>query len=379
MHDRGLYRSWLFEEERRLFCNLGWLMASHTTTGEWKSFELRMRRRRAERLLLRAGTAADAGRLDEARDCIEEVRHLAPNLPGIAAVERKLSVPQPPSHVARRRLAALLIASGMVLAATLAWTVAAMRTTAPLPTALDLRGEASSVPIEADRVSAPVEAETVPAVTTTPAAPTPAATAEAPPQRDEADEPVPTAGPPEALPVVAAPPPVVPRRTPAAAVPASLEVPAAATLELPGAPDRIAEPPVTPSTAAPSTIAPPATPVSTVAPPRVDDTSAVRGVLDRYAAAYSDLDADAAHQVWPGVDRSTLARAFDGLASQRVTLGNCRINVTGETARATCSGSTTWAPKVGDTSPRTDRRNWSFDLARAAGDWRIRSARVQNR
>jgi hypothetical protein len=112
---------------------------------------------------------------------------------------------------------------------------------------------------------------------------------------------------------------------------------------------------------------------------RSDDRTAVRSVLDRYAAAYSDLDAAAAQQVWPGVDRATLARAFDSLASQRVTLANCRIDVTGETARASCIGSATWAPKVGDTAPRTDPRAWSFDLSRAGGDWRIVNARVQNR
>ena len=65
-------------------------MGSHTSTGEWQSFEARMRRRRAERLALRADVAADAGCREEAEACIEEGRRLAPSLPAFARVEQKL-------------------------------------------------------------------------------------------------------------------------------------------------------------------------------------------------------------------------------------------------------------------------------------------------
>jgi hypothetical protein len=105
----------------------------------------------------------------------------------------------------------------------------------------------------------------------------------------------------------------------------------------------------------------------------------VRSVLSRYASAYSTLDAAAAHRVWPGVNRAALARAFDSLASQQISLGDCRIDVAATNARARCAGSATWAPKVGGGEARTEARDWTFELARAANGWQIVSARVQNR
>ena len=105
----------------------------------------------------------------------------------------------------------------------------------------------------------------------------------------------------------------------------------------------------------------------------------MRAVLTKYAAAYSHLDAAAAQAVWPGVNRPALSRAFDGLASQRVTLDRCNIDLSAATARATCAGSATWSPKIGNGGPRTEIRTWSFQLAKAGADWQIVAARVQNR
>jgi hypothetical protein len=105
----------------------------------------------------------------------------------------------------------------------------------------------------------------------------------------------------------------------------------------------------------------------------------VRRVLNRYASAYSELDANAAQRVWPGVNRAALSRAFDALASQRVSLGDCKVQVAAATAQARCAGSATWSPKVGNAAPRTEQRNWTFELARAGNGWQIVSARVQNK
>lgn len=110
---------------------------------------------------------------------------------------------------------------------------------------------------------------------------------------------------------------------------------------------------------------------------RPSDDAAVRGILDRYAEAYSRLDASAAQEVWPAVNRSALSRAFDGLASQQVSLERCDVDVHGITARAICAGSATWAPKIGNGNSRTEPRNWTFQLAKAGTDWQIVSARVQ--
>jgi hypothetical protein len=105
---------------------------------------------------------------------------------------------------------------------------------------------------------------------------------------------------------------------------------------------------------------------------------AVQAVLNRFASAYTALDADAAERVWPTVNRGALARAFDGLASQRVSLGDCRIDVTGSKARARCAGSATWSPKVGS-GMHTESRVWTFDLVRVGAGWQILSARAQNK
>ena len=102
------------------------------------------------------------------------------------------------------------------------------------------------------------------------------------------------------------------------------------------------------------------------------------GVLNRYASAYSRLDASAAPEVWPAVNRSALSRAFDSLASQRVSLDRCAVDVRGTSALARCAGSATWSPKIGNGGSRTEARNWTFQLAKAGTAWQIVSARVQN-
>jgi hypothetical protein len=96
-------------------------------------------------------------------------------------------------------------------------------------------------------------------------------------------------------------------------------------------------------------------------------------VLSKYERAYSSLDASAASAVWPGVDQAALARAFQGLASQRVSLKSCDVTVNGIAARAQCSGTATWVPRVGG-GARTAARQWEFDLRKRDGDWEIQRA-----
>jgi hypothetical protein len=100
------------------------------------------------------------------------------------------------------------------------------------------------------------------------------------------------------------------------------------------------------------------------------DSAAIRRTLTRYEAAYSDLDASAARAIWPTVDERALARAFDGLASQRISLSACEVLVTGATARATCSGAATWTAKVGG-GPQTQPRRWEFELKNTGDSWQI--------
>jgi len=107
-----------------------------------------------------------------------------------------------------------------------------------------------------------------------------------------------------------------------------------------------------------------------------DQSAGVRAALSRYETAYSKLDVEAVHSVWPSLDERALMRAFEGLSSQRVSLGSCTVDVNGNAARADCAGTAAWTPKVGG-GERTTSRKWTFDLTESDGTWRI--VRVQAR
>jgi hypothetical protein len=129
-----------------------------------------------------------------------------------------------------------------------------------------------------------------------------------------------------------------------------------------------------PAAPAPASTAAPAAPAATSS---AIETSAVRGVLDGYADAFSTLNADATQRVWPGVDVRGLRRAFDQLSTQNITFNRCEVNASGETAQAVCTGRATWVPKVGDRSPKSEPRTWRFALGRDDGEWVIDGVQVQ--
>ena len=106
------------------------------------------------------------------------------------------------------------------------------------------------------------------------------------------------------------------------------------------------------------------------------DESQVRAALRRYEVAYSTLNVGSVQAVWPGVDARSLARAFDGLQSQRISLGQCAISMDGATARAECGGSATWTPRIGS-GTRTANRAWTFELRNVGGSWEIVRVRVR--
>jgi len=313
------------------------MMASHTATGEWKSFEGRMRQRRVERLLLRADVAIEEGYPEDARACLTEARELAPGLRAIDEIQQRLdaagSFLLPPASFRLRALSVgLFTCSLMGIAAFVAFPRAHEAPAPAIAETANLRGVAPAIVVPTG--SSPVfrlKAETPETASRpkadAPRSPAPAANRDMPAEvRFDVRPPVV-----DALPAAA--------------------LPAAAPLTLPAA--------------------------AADAPP--PSAEGVRRTLDRYAAAYSALDADAAQRVWPAVNRAALARAFDALASQRVSLNECRIDVRDTTARARCAGSATWAPRIGDGSSRTEAREWTFDLVRAGTDWRILSARAQNK
>ncbi len=357
-------------------------MGSHTATGEWKSFEIRMRRRRAERLVLRADVAASEGCLEEARALIDEARTLWSSSPGLADVEGRIDAAATPlfdtsvddaSHRTWTRLAVAAICVAC------AGGGAAILLARPRPP-LDARDEHAIV----DSIAAPEAAP----ITAAAPVDTVADPEKAPLTDLAATDPVPIRALPartqDAAPVSDLPRPSI-EMPPASPPSERVATPSPAADETPI--DRAG--PIAASVAAPVEASVAAPVVTSVAAPVVTSVAApidvqpppdalVRGALAGYAKAYSNLDVDAAQRIWPSVDRDGLARAFESLASQRVSLGDCRIQVDGSAARARCAGSATWRPKVGG-GERTDRRSWTFELEKAPAGWQIVSARVQNR
>ena len=108
----------------------------------------------------------------------------------------------------------------------------------------------------------------------------------------------------------------------------------------------------------------------------IDDAAMVRDTLQRYRRAYSNLDARLAHAVFPILDEGALAHAFANLQSQTLEYDSCSVDVRGESARAICRGSARYVPSIGNRTPRTERRVWTFTLEKANDDWKIASART---
>jgi hypothetical protein len=107
--------------------------------------------------------------------------------------------------------------------------------------------------------------------------------------------------------------------------------------------------PVTAPSPAPSPSAPVSAATPTPSAGLTDDTRAVAVALNRYQEAFSALDVNAAHAVWPNVDVKALARAFDQLEEQTFQLEGCNITVAGARAQADCGGNARYIRKVGNT------------------------------
>src|SRR5687767_13031732 len=65
-------------------------ISSHTATHQWQSFEFRMRHRRAERCVLRAEMALEAGFEEDAREALDEAARLNSENPKLAALRAEL-------------------------------------------------------------------------------------------------------------------------------------------------------------------------------------------------------------------------------------------------------------------------------------------------
>jgi hypothetical protein len=109
----------------------------------------------------------------------------------------------------------------------------------------------------------------------------------------------------------------------------------------------------------------------------VNDELIIRQTLERYRSAYNGLDARSAQAVYPALNQTALARAFDSLQSQSLAFDACDMQVGGWSATATCHGSTRYVPKIGDHALHTEPRVWSFTLSKNGDLWKIENARTE--
>ncbi|HEX5475458.1 MAG TPA: hypothetical protein VFX12_12415 [Vicinamibacterales bacterium] len=356
--------------------------APHIATGQWQTFELRMRRRRADGCLRRAEAALAAGRLDDARGAVAEARGLDPDSTQAALIDARLAAWTPPVAPARSASTGLPLVVILLLACSAglgAWLVLTRPTSpvriapirfAPLATSSGVPSLPGSdlplAPLPERRAAPASDASSTPGPSVAPAAATirnePAPQSHADSTESERPSRVTTAPPVN----VSTPDPRPPDE-------ASTEPPAV-TQPLPLA---TVAPPPAPAPAQPLPVS--AVPAPPSAVPSTTETEAqVRRVLAAYASAYDRLDAAAARAVWPGVDAAALAHAFEGLASQHVALGTCQIDLHTAGARANCRGTATWSPRIGGGS-QTQARRWTFELAGGNGAWHIVSARTESR
>lgn len=301
---------------------------SHTSTDQWQSFEIRMRQRRAERCRLRALLALQAGFPEDARTALDEARGLDGSIPDFETFAASIEPVTQPRRL--RPLATLALIGAAIVAAgdtrpAVDVTPASIVAAVPPPPATpqpSVRVEQISVPASVENTRTEQKSMAV-AV----AKPAPVAA-------------VATRGISEPLPASA---PLTPVEH---ATPTALPDLGSANLDPPSVD---AEP---------------------------DQEPRVRAVLARYERAYSTLDAHAARTVWPTVDTASLARAFDALASQRVSLGACAVTLEGATANAECRGTASWTPKVGS-GTHSGSRTWQFRLQNDGGEWHIVRAQMR--
>ena len=371
----------------------------------WSSFEFRMRQRRAARLMERAQQAIEDGRFEEAEAALVEAREIGKDAQDVDVLEAALATRRNPvlelppdlplsdttvsvsSTNSPHRGWGLAAAAAVVLAG--AGLAYARYWNAPAPVVTPTRASAPAV-VPVGTLGAPtndridrlnIVRETITARIATPRL-----------GEDELPKLPPYPSPPIAAPAPEPDPVVMAVNRPVPEPPPSTPLEARPTLPVESQPGPAAPPPPVrafiPDSSPMTALRPDAPPArvessapaarETAAPaePAVRDETVVLSVLQRYEAAYSNLDAAAASAVWPAVDRGALARAFNGLASQRVSLGDCDISVNGPSARATCSGSATWRPKVGGGS-HTENRRWNFELRKAGENWKIEKAVIR--
>jgi len=178
--------------------------------------------------------------------------------------------------------------------------------------------------------------------------------------------------------------PVAAANSAPAAVAPAVSIPTAAVSTAspptPSSPTASAPPVTAAATAATTPTAATVTPAAAASPTAAvlaPDTRAVLGTLYRYQEAFSTLDSNAAQQVWPDADVRALDRAFNQLAQQTFDLRSCDVGVAGARAEAVCTGTASYARKVGNKTMRVEARRWRFALRRDGSEWLIDRVEVR--
>jgi hypothetical protein len=104
------------------------------------------------------------------------------------------------------------------------------------------------------------------------------------------------------------------------------------------------------------------------------ETDEILEAVKQFQIAYERLDPELTRAIWPTVNARALARAFDGLRSQRVAFERCQVTVDDDAGQALCWGTITYVPRVGGQFARTESRLWIFDLTNWNRRWLIANA-----
>jgi hypothetical protein len=386
-------------------------------------FEERAKRRRVDRRIDAARAAIAHGKVRDAASALDEVRELDPNLPELVSLEAAYASlrgsqtrPRRGPWVAAAAAFAVMVLgaswieeSGALQSRRVAALIPLVQPAAPEPIGSPEPASApSGEPDDAASVIAtsgsepenPANSVVPPAPSPTPASvqrsagtDVPAPVPPSPPHPDLAAPPSePPTEPAKPAPTTAVtPPPVQPATPPAAQQETASAAPAPITRALPPPSSPALEAPVVPAESVPNRVArstPVPSTVSSGSPtagmpsPGVvsavnQDELQVKQALQRYRTAYEGLDARSAQAVWPAVNQVALARAFDGLESQRLTFEACSVQLLGDHASATCRGTARYVPKIGSREPRIEPRVWSFALRKIGAEWKIDSARTE--
>jgi len=373
------------------------------STPQWQSFEIRMRARKAERCVQRAIAALESGSTADAAVALEEARDLDPSNPHLADIAATLDLLKNPPPEPRAGfwtsaavilwLVVLAVAGWQLWAHRADWTffsttpqsvdgsttvpnVAAAEVAPPAATAAtvsSLRAVVETTLVRPEAVPVVDDSQIDDPVVESPPVPARAVATSVPTTGSarRADTPVNATAMDTSPPILDSPAPAI-LPPPAAPSATTTFIPSVLGPEPPrsmSAATNAAREPLEPVPNSP-TLANAVLPTSNVASPIRDDRAAVRQALGKYEAAYNRLDVSAVRTVWPTLDQRALARAFDSLAAQRVSLQNCDVDVSGSTARANCSGRASWTPKIGG-GEQTASRKWTLDLSELDGGWRI--------